>query len=45
MEVVQAEQAFVAAPVSEQYPLGDGWTALPIETLLIELHNLGFLAY
>ncbi len=45
MEIVQAERAFVAAPVGERYPLGDGWTALPIGMLLAELHELGFLAY
>jgi len=45
MEVVRAERAYVAAPVSEQYPVGDGWTALPVGQLLHELRELGFLAY
>lgn len=45
MEVVRAERAYVAAPVSERYPLGGGWTALPIVQLLHELRDLRFLAY
>ena len=45
LEIVQPQRAYVAAPVAEQYPIGDGWVVLSVMELLHELRELGFLAY